>query len=131
MSDDLDKKIQQIAEMLGQDKVPDNIKSLVSLLAGSMSSKEDGAAKAPESEDEPPEEETAAQTGSDGDSGNTEEMMRKVKKAVEDLKSNNDPRINLLHAISPFMSSKRQKKISNAIQLLQISGAAKLMNNDK
>lgn len=127
MSDDLDKKIQQIAEMLGQDKVPDNIKSLVSLLAGSMSNKEGGTEKAADPEDEQPEEEKTAPA----EAGDGEEMMRKVKKAMGELKDNNDPRINLLHAIRPFMSGKRQKKISNAIQLLQISGVAKLLNNDK
>ena len=124
MSDDLDKKIHQIAEMLGQDKVPDNLKSLVSLLAGSLNSKESNTGNA--SEGEPSVEEKAEQTGSEDNM----EMARKVKKLMSGLSTDTDPRINLLHAIKPFMNGKRQKKIGNAIQLLQMTSLAKLMNNN-
>ena len=124
MSDDLDKKIQQIAEMLGQDKVPDNLKSLVSLLAGSLNGKEGSAPK--QAEEEKPVEEKAVQAGNDENT----EMMRRVKKLMDGVNMGNDPRINLLQAIKPFMNVKRQKKIGNAIQLLQMTGLARLMNNN-
>lgn len=124
MSDDLDKKIQQIAEMLGQDKVPDNLKSLVSLLAGSLNSKESSTGKT--SEEEQSGEEKAAQTVPEDNT----EMERKIKKLMDGLSTGNDPRINLLHAIKPFMNGKRQKKISNAIQLLQMTSLTRLMNNN-
>ncbi len=126
MSDDLDKKIQQIAEMLGQDKVPDNLKSLVSLLAGSLNGKEGSAPKPAEAEEEKPVEEKAVQSGNDENT----EMMRRVKKLMDGVNTGNDPRINLLQAIKPFMNIKRQKKIGNAIQLLQMTGLARLMNNN-
>jgi hypothetical protein len=124
MSDDLDKKIQQIAEMLGQDKVPDNLKSLVSLLAGSLNSKESNTGKA--SEEEPSGEEKAVQNVSE----DNPETASRVKKLIDGINTGNDPRINLLHAIKPFMSSKRQKKIGKAIQLLQMTSLARLINNN-
>lgn len=125
MSDDLDKKIQQIAEMLGQDKVPDNLKSLVSLFASSLNNKESSTVKT--SEEEPATEVKIEQTASSED--NTE-MVRKVKKLMSGLNTEVDPRINLLHAIKPFMNGKRQKKIGSAIQLLQMTSLARLMNNN-
>lgn len=124
MSDDLDKKIQQIAEMLGQDKVPDNLKSLVSLLAGSLNNKESSTGKT--SEEENSAGEKAEQTGAEDNT----EMVRKVKKLMSGISTDTDPRINLLHAIKPFMNGKRQKKIGNAIQLLQMTSLARLMNNN-
>ena len=36
MSDDLNKKVQQIAQLLGHDNVPDNVKELISLLSASL-----------------------------------------------------------------------------------------------
>ena len=36
MSDDLNKKVQQIAQLLGHDDVPDNVKELISLLSTSL-----------------------------------------------------------------------------------------------
>lgn len=125
MSDDLDRKIQQIAEMLGQDKVPDNLKSLVSLLAGSMNSKEGDTAKPQEEENSVEEKPSHATTDENTDN------VKRVGKLMQELGTGgNDPRINLLHAIKPFMNSKRQKKIGNVIQLLKITTLANLMNNN-
>ena len=128
MSDDMNKKIQQIAELLGQETMPDNVKGLLSLLAGSLDKKEDEAPPA-KVEEEPVREEkpVRAEAGIDSD------MLNRVKKLAGSLGGGlgggNDPRINLLHAIKPFMNNKRQKKISNCIQLLQMSSVARLLDN--
>lgn len=126
MSDDMNNKIQQIAELLGQEKMPDNVKSLLSLLAGSLEKKEEEAA-APAVEEEQlqvkEEKPVRSETGLDP------ETVNRVKKLAGSLGSGNDPRINLLYAIKPFMNSKRQKKIGNCIQLLQMSSVAKLLDN--
>lgn len=122
MSDDLGKKIQQIAELLGQDTVPDNVKELVTLIAGSLTSKEGAADTTAAPVDELPEK------AEDNNPADNSELMNTARKALSKINSGNDPRINLLHAIKPFMNSKRQKKIGNCIQLLQVASLSKLFN---
>ncbi len=129
MSEDMDKKIQQIAELFGQEKMPDNVKGLLSLLAGSLGNKGESAAPPPEAEGQPREEEPAAAAADNTD--NNEDVLRKAKSIANSLNGSNDPRINLLYAIRPFMNSNRQKKISNCIQLLQMSSLARLMDKQE
>lgn len=121
MSDELNKKIQQIAEMLGQENMPDNVKGLLSLLAGS-GSKEESSPKAAETdnarEEKPPR----------SDMDDNIEMMKKFKRVMDRLNTNDDPRIHLLHSLSPFLSIRRQKKLNNCIKMLQMTGLARLMD---
>ncbi|MGB3990997.1 MAG: hypothetical protein WBL32_10715, partial [Acetivibrionales bacterium] len=46
MSDNLNKKVQQIAQLLGHDNVPDNVKELVSLLSASLENNGDASSEA-------------------------------------------------------------------------------------
>jgi hypothetical protein len=128
MSDDLGKKIQQIAQMLGQDEVPDNVKELVSILANSLGKKEDGNSQAVRTEtvnevkpDENRQEDEAPAI--------SQEALDTAKHMADRFNSSGDPRINLLMAIRPFMNNRRQKKIGNCIQLLQIAGLSRLIND--
>ena len=123
MSEDMNKKIQQIAELLDQENMPDNVKSLLSLLAGSLGNKEE--AKASDALEGKVKEEIPVQTETVSDS----DMLNKVRSIAGSLSAGNDPRINLLHAIKPFMNGKRQKKIGNCIQLLQMSSLTRLLDN--
>lgn len=124
MSDDMNKKIQQIAELLGQETMPDNVKNLLSVLAGSLEKKEDETREAGVEEEQPKEEKPARI-----ENANDSDMLSRVKKLAGSMGAGNDPRINLLHAIKPFMNSKRQKKIGNCIQLLQMSSLSRLLDN--
>lgn len=124
MSDDMNKKIQQIAQLLGQETMPDNVKSLLSVLAGSLEKKEEETTTVKVEEEQVPDEKPVrVETGNDSD------MESRVKKLAGSMGAGNDPRINLLHAIKPFMNNKRQKKIGNCIQLLQMSSLARLLDN--
>jgi hypothetical protein len=149
MSDDLGKKVEQIAQMLGQGDVPDNIKELVSLFADKLGSA--GNTPAESSTDKSNKEDNNSFSDTDTDTESDEkseekaderaenaenkapsidpELIEAARKSVERLNLNNDARINLLHAIEPFMSSKRKKKISSCIQLLQIASISKLLND--
>ena len=122
MSDDLGKKVQQIVQMLGQENAPDNLKELVTLLATSMGAKENNV-------------DQVASSGADTvekpvitDPVISTEMLNTARKTMDRLNTGSDPRINLLHAIKPFMNSKRQKKIGNCIQLLQVASLSRLLN---
>ena len=109
--------------MLGQDGVPDNVKGLLSLLAGSMGSDGESSSKSNE-----PSSAKVNHAGANELEENLE-MIRKVKKVMDRLNSQNDPRISLLAALKPFMSTNRQKKIANCINLLKMSSLVKLVND--
>lgn len=157
MNNDLGKKVQQIAQMLDQEDIPENAKELITLLASSLSKKEgdgsskwgDGsfieqrerdsyAQKAIDSSWEQKEEDGYVQNAIDStnsdksskqESDINPEMLNTAMKAVNRIKSANDPRINLLNAIKPFMNTRRQKKIRNCIQLLQLAGISRLLDD--
>lgn len=125
MSEDLGKKIKQLTDILGQEKLPDNLKELLTLLTSS-STKEETSSR--------------ADNGINNDNTRPErseieenvEMIRKVKKIMDRLNKTSDHRVNLLTAIKPFVNKKRQEKISACINLLQISNFSGFINeNDK
>ncbi|MCX7710047.1 MAG: hypothetical protein N2484_09365 [Clostridia bacterium] len=125
MSDDLNKKIMQIADILGQEGMPDNIKGLLSLLSasGNSGSKEDVPARqtdVPVRKEEKP---------SRPDMDESLEMIRKVKTLMDRTSTSNDPRLNLITAIKPFLNSKRQQKLSNCMMLLQMSRLTRFMGD--
>lgn len=127
--EELNAKIKQIAQMLGQEnvKVPDNLGNIISMLANS-SSKEPSPQKEeeqppPQHDDRPKKEEAPSQNNID----DNVEMMRKVKTIMESMRNMNDPRINLLTAIRPFLNASRQKKISNCIKLFQMTQVTRMI----
>lgn len=147
MSEDLGKKIQQIAQVLNQEELPDNVKELVSLLASSLNKNADTGYGSLAGDSSP----TGDGSLTDGDIGDSSsdigfsdtkdngktaqpipdlnsDMMNTARNAMARINSANDPRINLLQAIKPFMNSKRQNKISNCIQILQLAGLSRLLN---
>lgn len=127
--EELNAKIKQIAQMLGQEnvKVPDNLGNIISMLANS-SSKEPPPQRSeeqppPQNDDKPKKEEAPGQNNID----DNVEMMRKVKTIMESMRNMNDPRINLLTAIRPFLNTSRQKKISNCIKLFQMTQVTRMI----
>jgi len=123
MSDDLNKKIKQVAEALGQEDMPDNIKGLISLLASSMSNEDSSPKEGSKSSGESRE--------SRNDMAENMEMMRKITGIMSRMNSVNDPRINLLHAIKPFLGSKRQSKLNNCVNLLRMSSIVRLIDENE
>jgi len=125
MNDDLGRKVQQIAQMLGQNDLPDNLKELVALFAESMGKKEDCA-----QQPAPPAEESNEHPADEEDSS-VRDILEQAVKAMNRMSTPSDPRINLLQAIKPFMNNKRQRKIGNCIELLQIAGLSRMLNDRK
>lgn len=122
MSDDLNKKIKQITDILGQENMPDNIKGLLSLLAGSSSQNQP---EEPKPVDLVPRKEDRTVRSEMEDNL---EMIRKVKKLMDGMNRKDDPRINLLSAVRPFLNSTRQKKLNNCLKLLQMHNITKYID---
>lgn len=125
MNDDLGSTIKQIADMLNQDTLPENLKDLISLFAGAI-----------EKNDSPDLQKKSSQTDDQSikmenkdELAENLEMIRAVKNIMRKLNSKSDPRINLLMALKPFLNNNRQKKINNCITLLQITRLFETIGN--
>lgn len=134
MNEDLNNKIKQITDILGQENIPDNVKGLLSLLASPGQDEE--STRDPDQAHEGAPRKTG-QSNNDGEkklSGDELErnlkMIKTVKLIMDKLGSNSDPRISLLSALKPFMGDERQEKIENCINILQISSLARLVGED-
>ncbi|MDP4183009.1 MAG: hypothetical protein Q8942_18220 [Bacillota bacterium] len=127
MSDDLNKKIKQITDIFGQENIPDNVKGLLSLLVGPGNQSETDAPKALEDEPVPVREENKSKNDQDENI----EMIKRARKMMERLNTKDDPRINLLYSMRPFLNNSRQKKIVTCVKLLQMYNLSKLMDDDK
>ncbi|HHV99291.1 MAG TPA: hypothetical protein GXX36_06930 [Clostridiaceae bacterium] len=129
MSEDLNKKIKQLADLLAQENMQDNLKGLLSLLASkSTGADDDSSSKASNSRDpvESKEEKPAR-----SDTEDNIDMLRKAKVIMDRLNNVNDPRINLLMAIKPFLSSRRQKKLSGCLNIIRMSNLVRLMEENE
>ncbi len=125
MNDDLGKKIAQVADLLGQEGLPDNLKGLLGMLASS-NPKQDTSTRAVENSLQ------KEDRSSKGDLDENLEMVRRIKTVMDKLHSSSDPRINLLTAIKPFLSNKRQKRLGDCIKIINVSSMARLLDdNDK
>lgn len=134
--DELNTKFKQIAQMLGKENVnvPDNLGSILSMLASSTP-KEQAPSKQeehpPPPENKPTKEDLLPNNTTTNTTNNMDdniEMMRKVKVIMDSMRNVNDPRVNLLTAISPFLNNTRQKKIGNCIKLFQMTQMTRMMS---
>jgi hypothetical protein len=125
MSDDLNKKIKQITDILSQENLPDNLKELLNMLASSGS--KDDTPPRPAESPEPKENKNDRSEQED-----SLYMINKVRSVMEGMNGQNDPRVALLNAIKPFLNNRRQKKLNNCVRLLQMSSLTRLLeDNDK
>ncbi len=125
MSDDMNKKIKEIAEMLGQENMPDNVKGIINLLTSSASQSQERKSNSPEEDSAVASSREQSREKSEMDENI--EMLRKVKMVMDRLNSTNDPRVNLLTAVKPFLSSRRQKRLGTCIRMIQMTGLTRLM----
>jgi hypothetical protein len=129
MSDDMGDKIKQIAEMLGQNSnsgIPDNVKGLLNMFMSSNNSKDENSSDDSSSEDaKTTEESSRAETDDMAD------MARKMKKAMNMLNTANDPRVNLLTAIKPYLNDNRQKKLQTCMKIIRIGSLTKLLDESE
>jgi len=125
VNDDLALKIKQIADMLNQDTLPDNLKDIISLFAGSGDSTDspDSRNKHTFSNNE------GVRTGNTEELAENLEMLKTVKNIMGRINSKSDPRVNLLNALKPFLNNNRQKKIGNCIMFLQVTHLLETMRN--
>lgn len=123
MSEDFSRAMKQLTDMLSQESLPDNLKGLLSLLGNPPGNKEEPPPK--------PQQEAAAKREEKSTRSELEdniEMIRKMRNVMQRINNTNDPRINLLTAIRPFMNAKRQSTLSNCIKLLHVTNLTRYID---
>lgn len=110
MSEDLNQKINQLSSILGQEKIPDNIKNLLTSLSTSNTS--------------------------DTKDVNTKDIpsqtLSRVKTIMERIDaSNRDERVVLLNAVKPFLNTARQKKLNSCVKILQMISLSTLLDDNQ
>ncbi len=130
MSDDMGDKIKQIADMLGQNSspnIPDNVKGLLSMLMSNNSSKDE------DTQEDPPQKSRSNENSSSNsnEADDFADMARKMKKAMSKLNIANDPRVNLLNAIRPYLNKSRQRKLQTCLKLMRIGSLTQVLDDSE
>lgn len=120
MNDDLNQKLRQLTDLLGKEGMPENISGILSMLSNS-SNKEPNESKTNEEPAGKHENYAKEEKPERNELQDNIEMISKVKRVMDSLQNTNDPRINLLNAIRPFLNKSRQKKVGSCIKLFQMS----------
>lgn len=130
MSDDINKKVKQLVEILGQDGSSDTVKGLLDMLGNSMSKEKNNAQKALVETDSSHEDRVERERGRERDETDEKgDMMRKIKKIMDTLNTKDDPRMGLLTGLKPYLSQKRQKHLSTYVKMLHMSKLAGHFND--
>ena len=55
----------------------------------------------------------------------------KMKSVMEKMNNSNDPRLNLLYSLKPYLRETKQEKLDQYVNLLKVSQIAEVLKNDK
>lgn len=115
MSEDISEKLQQLKEMLNNNQLPDNLKNVMSLMSNSPQ-------QSSSSEN--------SQNNSFTNNSSPEILITKVKRIIDKKKQDNDPRMNLLSSLRPYLSQKRQERVDSCIKFMDIAFLSKILKDE-
>jgi hypothetical protein len=116
MSDNFEENVKQIAELLSQNGVIDSLKEKLNK-KDSNSSSENSLEK-------------IKNQFIDKQNNSNINFIQNMARAVSQLKDSNDPGINLLSALSPFLNNKRQKTCTDCVKILKTAKLFEFMKNN-
>ncbi len=125
MADDFDQKLEQVKEFLNNEDMAENIKALMSMLSGSTSSPKSTKEKE-EAPPQSPKPTLPVQEKSHYHQNNQSlpiemDTMLKIKKAYDKVNDPNDPGVNLLMALKPYLNEKRKERLDSAVKMIGLS----------
>lgn len=117
MSDDMSEMFQKVSEMLKNNEIPDNIKSMMNNFASeqnSSSTSQEPSSNATENEEMP----------------NIDlNTMLKMKSIIDSMnRQQNDPRANLLRSLKPYLKPSRKEKVDQYIKLFSMGKVFEVLN---
>ena len=132
MSDDMSEMMQKMSEMLKNNEIPDNIKSIMNNLASSSNSNNSSN----QSKESSISENSFNGNSSQESSNNSSDMpnidlgtMLKMKSIIDSMnQQQNDPRANLLRSLKPYLKPSRKEKVDQYIKLFSMGKAFEILN---
>ncbi len=126
MGDDMAEMFQKVSEMLKNNEIPDNVKSMMNSF---LSEQNNSSASSENSSNTT---ESNAQRNSD-DSFEMPNIdlntMLKMKSIVDSMnKQQNDPRANLLRSLKPYLKPSRKEKVDQYIKLFSMGKVFEVLN---
>lgn len=112
MSDFLSSKLKQLEPLLSNKNMNDGISELLGLLQDQSK-------------------ETSGENQNTKEKNITKDSLPQVLKWVENVSSQQDPRVDLIHALLPFLSKERKEKASQCIKILKFVGLSKFFLENK
>ena len=113
MSEDLSDIINNVKNMVDNGNIPDNVKNILSSISSGNSS-------------------------NNKDSSNISnnynidmETIIKIKKIIDKMNNNDDPRAKLLYSLKPYLRESRKDKLDQYINFLNLTKIADFINDEK
>ncbi len=126
MSEDMSDIIQKMSEMLKNNEMPDNIKSLMGQFASeqnSSSSPQGNSGNTTESSDQRSSNDSFEMPNIDIGT------MLKMKSIIDSMnQQQNDPRANLLRSLKPYLKPSRKEKVDQYIKLFGMGKVFEVLN---
>ena len=119
MSEDMSDLIKKMSDMINNNEIPDNIKSIL----GNLSNGQNSGTSSPSS--------TEFSSKKDDDSIPNIDIntMLKMKSIIDSMnKQQNDPRANLLKSLKPYLKTSRKEKVDQYIKLFSMGKAFEILN---
>ena len=119
MSEDMSDVIQKMSDMIKNDEIPDNVKSMISQFATGFNS------------DNSSHDDTRSETANTTDGGPQIDlnMMLKMKSIIDSMnKEQNDPRANLLRSLKPYLKPSRKDKVDTYIKIFSMGKMFEAIN---
>ncbi len=129
MSDDMSEMIQKMSEMLKNNEIPDNVKSIMNNLANQSNSNSSSKCSN-ETSDSSNINSSTENSNSSFDMPNIDlETMMKMKSVIDSMnKQQNDPRANLLRSLKPYLKPSRKEKVDQYIKLFSMGKVFEVIN---
>jgi hypothetical protein len=126
MSDDMSEIMQKMSEMLKNNEIPDNVKSILNGFTSNQNN------SSPSQEDIS----NATDSKNEQNSSDSFEMpnidlgtMLKMKSIIDSMnKQQNDPRANLLRSLKPYLKPSRKEKVDQYIKLFSMGKVFEVIN---
>lgn len=126
MSEDMSDIIQKMSEMLKNNEMPDNIKSLMGQFASepnNSSSPQGNSGNTTESSDQRSSNDSFEMPNIDIGT------MLKMKSIIDSMnQQQNDPRANLLRSLKPYLKPSRKEKVDQYIKLFGMGKVFEVLN---
>ena len=124
MSDDISEMMQKMSEMLKNNEIPDNVKSIIN----NLSSKSSEANTSSENGNSFNKNSTSENSNSDFPDIDLHTML-KMKSIIDSMnKQQNDPRANLLRSLKPYLKPSRKEKVEQYIKLFSMGKVFETLN---